>query len=246
MAPLDPLQPRSWHARTAAWWRERMPWGPVWARAAQKSVPIHGRSWVYLVGGAALFLIGLQVATGCLLMLYYQPTEATAHESVTRIMTVVPFGWLVRSLHVWIADVLVASVLLHLVTVLWTRAYRRPRELTWITGVVLLFLTLALGFSGYLLPWNQRSYFATLVGTQIPGCLPGVGRTAVELLRGGQQVSSDTLTRFYAAHVVLVPIVLTLVLVVHVSLVQLHGMSLPSAQRGRRCATSSRSLRSSS
>ena len=124
-----------------------------------------------------------------------------------------------------------AAVLLHLATVLLTKAYRRPRELTWITGIVLLFLTLALGFSGYLLPWNQRSYFATLVGTQVPGCLPVVGPIGVELLRGGQQVSGDTITRFYAAHVVLVPIVLTAVLVFHVGLVQFHGMSLPLAKR---------------
>ena len=202
---------------------------PVLALAARKSVPIHGWTWIYLVGGAALFLFGLQIATGCLLMIYYQPTEAAAHESVTRIMTAVPYGWLLRSLHVWTADMLVATVLLHFVTVLLSRAYRRPRELTWITGVLLLLLTLTLGFSGYLLPWNQRSYVATLVGTQIPGCLPRLGQVVVELLRGGKEVSGDTLTRFYAAHVVIVPIFLVAIAVVHLGLVQLHGMSLPSA-----------------
>jgi cytochrome b6 len=211
----------------AAWWRERAPLGIAWEFAARKTVPEHRLSWIYLLGGAALFLFAIQVATGCLLMLYYQPTEAAAHASVSRIMNDVPYGWLLRSVHVWGADAFVATVVLHLLTVLLTKAYRRPRELTWITGAVLLVVTLGLGFSGYLLPWNQLSYFATLVGTQIPGCVPLIGETAVHVLRGGDQVTGDTLTRFYAAHVVMLPGILAIVLVPHLGLVQLQGMSLP-------------------
>ena len=99
-------------------------------------------------------------------MLYYQPTEAAAHASVRTIMTAVPYGWLVRSLHVWGATLFIGTTVLHFLTVLFTRAYRKPRELTWVSGMLLLFLALALGFSGYLLPWNELSYYATLVGTR--------------------------------------------------------------------------------
>ena len=225
--PPEPTWRQAWSVRASAWWRERFDLAPVLAVAARKSVPIHRLSWIYLLGGAALFLLAAQVTTGCLLMLYYQPTEQGAHESLRKIMTEVPYGWLVRSVHVWGAHAFIGTVILHFLTVLFAKAYRRPRELTWLSGVVLLFLAAGMGFSGYLLPWNQLSYYATLVGTQIPGSFPIVGDTAVRLLRGSAQISGDTITRFHAAHVVILPLALGVVLLVHLSLVQLHGMSLP-------------------
>jgi cytochrome b6 len=225
---LKSARARSLTDRLNAWWRERIDFEPLVALADAKTVPMHRHSWIYLLGGVALFLFAVQIGTGCLLMLYYQPTEATAHESVRRIMTEVPYGWLFRSLHVWGGHFFVASVVLHMITVLLTKAYRRPRELTWISGVLLLLLTLGLGFSGYLLPWNELSYYATLVGTQIAGSLPVVGDLIVRLLRGGEQVSGETITRFYAAHVVIVPLLLAVVTAIHVGLVQLQGMSLPA------------------
>jgi len=224
---FENLKPGVLTAKTAAWFQQRIDFGPAIALMAKKTVPAHRHSWTYLLGGAALFLFALQVVTGPLLMLYYQPAEQTAHQSVQRIMTDVPFGWLVRSMHVWGAHLFVACVGMHFLTVMFTRAYRKPRELTWTSGMLLLLLTLTLGFSGYLLPWNELSYSATLVGTQMPGTLPGAGDFIVHFLRGGDHVTGDTITRFFAAHVVIVPLVFGLVLLVHLALVQVHGMSTP-------------------
>ena len=219
--------PKVIRATVVEWFRARIDLRPVVAFAAKKTVPDHRHAWIYTLGGAALFLLGLQVASGALLMLYYQPGEASAHESVLRIMTEVPSGGLVRSVHVWGADFFVAVVLLHFLVKLFVRAYRGPRELTWVSGILLLFLTLGFGFSGYLLPWNELSYFATLVGTQIPGTIPVVGEWVVHILRGGEYVTDDTLTRFFAAHVMLLPLAFAPFLAIHLALIQAQGMSLP-------------------
>jgi cytochrome b6 len=221
------LDPARLGAATAAWFRERIDLAPILAVFDRKTVPAHRQSWIYLLGGAALFLFALQIASGALLMLYYQPGETTAYESVRKIATEVPSGWLVRSVHAWGADLFIATVGLHFVVKLFVRAYRKPRELTWLTGMVLLFLALAFGFSGYLLPWTELSYYATLVGTQIGGTVPVVADGLVHLLRGGGQVGGDTITRFYAAHVLWLPLMTGLTLLVHLLLVQLQGLSVP-------------------
>lgn len=214
-----------------SWFRARIDLGPAIALVRRHPVPMHRRSWIYCLGDAAVFLFALQAVTGFLLMLYYQPTEAAAHESVERIMTEVPYGWLVRSMHVWGASLLIATVWLHLLTVLFTRAYRRPRELAWISGVLMLFVTMASGFSGYLLPWNELSYYATMVGTQIPGTIPGVGDFLVRVLRGGDQLTGATITRFFAAHVMLAPLTMLLLLSVHVLLTRIRSLALPLGMR---------------
>jgi cytochrome b6 len=224
---LRRLEPRALRASVAAWFRDRLDAGPLLSLLDKKTVPAHRSSWIYLLGGAALFLFALQVASGSLLMLYYQPTEAAAHESVRKIATEVPCGWLVRSVHAWGADLFIAVVVLHFLVKLFARAYRRPRELTWITGMVLLGVALAFGFSGYLLPWNELSYYATLVGTQIPGTVPVVGDAIVHFLRGGDQVTGETITRFYAVHVMFLPLLIAALTAVHVALIQVQGMSLP-------------------
>jgi cytochrome b6 len=190
-------------------------------------VPIHRHSWIYLLGGAALFLFGFQVATGCLLMLYYQPSESTAHESVQYIMTQVPYGWLIRSIHSWGSSLLIGVVILHFLTVLFSRGYRKPRELTWFSGMFMLALALGFGFSGYLLPWNELSYYATLVGTKIPDAVPVIGHFVVHFLRGGEEVTGLTIPRFYAAHTVILPLILGALLAIHLSLIQFQGQSLP-------------------
>ena len=214
-------------ARVAGWCAERFDCEPILAVLRGKTVPRHRHAWMYYLGGAALFLFGTQVFSGCLLMLYYQPTAEAAHESVRHIMTRVPYGWLVRSVHAWGAQFFIAVVGLHLLTVLFSKAYARPRELTWVTGAVLLLLALGLGFSGYLLPWNELSYYATLVGTQIPGSLPLIGESLVHVLRGGDQVTGATITRFYAAHVAMIPLTFSGILALHLLLVQMQGMSVP-------------------
>ncbi len=224
---LRNLSPELLRSNVEAWFRDRVDFEPVRAVLAKKTVPVHRHSWIYLLGGTALFLFSLQVLSGVLLMLYYQPTEAGAYQSVQRIMTEVPLGRLVRSVHAWGANFFIAVVALHFLVKLFTRAYRRPREMTWISGMLLLFLALGFGFSGYLLPWNELSYYATRAGTEIPGSIPVVGDWAVQFLRASQYVTGDTITRFYAAHVMILPLVSGLFLAVHMALIQAQGMSRP-------------------
>jgi cytochrome b6 len=222
------------------WLAERMPIAEIEAAIAHKTVPQHRYSVWYYLGGMTLFLFAVQVVTGILLLLYYRPSAAEAYDSVQFIMTRVPFGWLVRSIHSWSANLLVAAAGIHLFSVLFLAAYRRPRELTWVTGVLLLFLILAFGFTGYLLPWNELAFFATRVGTDIAGAVPVVGEATVRFLRGGPEVTGATLTRFYGVHVAVLPAVGTVLLGLHLLLVQYHGMSVPpsveaaAARSGRR------------
>ena len=210
-----------------AWLRERLGWEGLAELAAKKEVPVHRHTIFYYLGGMALFLFSVQVATGILLLLYYRPSASEAFESVQYIMAEVPFGWLIRSIHSWGANLFVAVVVLHMASVFFLKAYRRPREMTWITGALLLFLALGFGFSGYLLPWNELSFFATRVGTDVPAQIPGVGPLLSRVIRGGADVTGATLSRFYGIHVAILPAIATLLLGVHVLLVQKHGMSVP-------------------
>jgi cytochrome b6 len=163
-------------------------------------------------------------------MLYYRPSADEAFESVEFIMTTVPFGWLIRSIHSWSANLMVYFAFVHLATVYFTRAYRKPREVTWVTGCFLLFVSLGFGFSGYLLPWNQLAFFATRVGTDIAGAVPFVGEWMLRFLRGGDQVTGGTLSRFYGWHVAILPMIVTALIGAHVLLVQIQGMSVPPSE----------------
>jgi len=196
-----------------------------------KQVPVHRHSFWYYWGGMALFLFLVQVATGILLLLYYRPGPTEAWESVQFIVTRVRWGWLVRSLHSISANLLMLVVLVHLGSVFFLRAYRRPRELTWVTGLGLFFLFITFGFSGYLLPWNELAFFATSVGTEIPRAIPVVGDFLVRLVRGGPEVTGATLSRFYGLHVAILPALTTVALGIHLALVQKHGMSVPGGVR---------------
>jgi cytochrome b6 len=196
-------------------------------------VPVHRHTLFYYLGGMALFLFTIQVATGILLLLYYRPSSAEAFESVQYIMADVPFGWLIRSIHSWGANLFVGVVILHLISVFFLKAYRPPREATWITGAVLLFLTMGFGFSGYLLPWNTLSFFATKVGTDVPAQIPGIGHLLSRIMRGGSDVTGATLSRFYGLHVAILPAITTVFLGIHLVLVQRHGMSVPPAIEAR-------------
>jgi cytochrome b6 len=142
-------------------------------------------------------------------------------------MAEVTFGWLIRSIHSWGANLMVFMVFVHLFSVLLLKAYRAPRELTWMSGVFLLMITLGLGFTGYLLPWNELAFFATRVGTEIPGVLPVVGDFIRTFLRGGDDIGGATLTRFYALHVSVLPALAFMLIALHVLMVQRHGMSVP-------------------
>lgn len=213
--------------RLQHWITERLPAAEVQAAIAHKTVPQHRHSVWYYLGGMTLFFFMVQVVTGILLLLYYRPSSAEAYDSVQFIMTRVPFGWLVRSIHSWSANLMVGAAFAHMFSVLFLKAYRRPREVTWVSGVLLLFLALGFGFTGYLLPWNELSYFATRVGTDIVGVLPGIGEFMLKFLRGGKDISGATLTRFYGFHVAVLPAIATALIALHLLLVQYHGMSVP-------------------
>lgn len=213
--------------RVVAWLDERLDLGGLRHYVAEKGVPIHAQKVWYYLGGMTLFLFAIQVGTGILLLLYYRPSSQEAYESVQFIVTQVAFGWLVRNIHAWSANLLIALAFAHLFSVFFLKAYRKPRELTWMSGVMLLVLMLAFGFSGYLLPWNELSFFATKVGTVIAGSVPIVGTFLLRLLRGGDEVTGATLSRFYGLHVAILPAVTTVLIAVHLLLVQRQGMSVP-------------------
>jgi cytochrome b6 len=213
--------------RLAEWMEERLGWRLLQSQMDHKEVPRHRHTFWYYFGGMTLFLFMIQVGTGILLLLYYRPSAESAFESVQFIMTEVEFGWLIRSVHSWSANLMIATAFIHMFSTLFLRAFRRPREMTWMSGVLLLFLALAFGFSGYLLPWNKLAYFATKVGTDIAGVIPAIGPFLLRFLRGGDEVTGATLTRFFGFHVAILPAITTVILGLHLFLVQKHGMSVP-------------------
>jgi cytochrome b6 len=219
--------------RLWAWLDERFELSALREFLAEKSVPVHRHSVWYYMGGITLFLVGVQVGTGILLLLYYKPSAGEAYESVKFIVSQVEFGWLIRNVHSWSANLLILMAFVHLFSTFFLRAYRKPRELTWISGVLLLFIMMGFGFSGYLLPWNELAFFATKVGTGIAGAVPVVGKFMVRFLRGGDEVTGATLTRFYGFHVAVLPALMTVLLGTHLLLIQRQGMSVPPAVEKR-------------
>ena len=214
-------------AQVKDWLDERFGWAELIAPLKKKVVPHHRLSYWYFLGGMTLFLFLVQVTTGILLLLYYRPSASEAFESVQYISTQVRFGWLVRSIHSWSANLMIFAAFAHMFSVLFLHSYRKPRELTWVTGALLLFLALGFGFSGYLLPWNTLAFFATKVGTEVAGQLPFVGLWIMAFLRGGPDVTGATLTRFFGFHVAVLPGITTVLLGLHIALVQRFGISVP-------------------
>ena len=194
------------------------------------------RNWSYYVGSTAVFLLGVQVITGCLLLLHYQPNVREAHNSVAVIATQIPMGWLVRSVHHTSANVLVVLVMLHALYVLLSKMFRGKRALSYYTGAGLLAAALFMCFTGYLLPWDRLSVSATAVGSGLTSDVPWVGPFVTEFLRGGVSVSGTTLSRFFAFHVSMVPMVLALGLCLHVLCIRRHGMRRPPGPNGKRIA----------
>ncbi|MEW5799158.1 MAG: cytochrome bc complex cytochrome b subunit [Bacteroidota bacterium] len=193
----------------------------------KKYVPVHRHSIWYYFGGVSLFLFIIQVFTGILLLMYYKSGEEQAFESIHFIMSKVQFGWLIRSIHSWAANLFILAAMIHMFSVYFERAYRKPRELTWLTGMVMLLLAMGFGFSGYLLPWNELAFFATKVGTDIAGVLPIIGEPILQFLRGGEDVTGATLSRFFGLHVAVLPAIFTVFLSIHLLFVQMQGMSTP-------------------
>lgn len=209
------------------WVDERVELGGLVEFLGKKYVPVHRHSVWYYFGGVSLFLFIIQVTTGILLLLYYKSGEELAFESVQFITSKVQFGWLIRSIHSWAANLFILAAFIHMFSVYFTRAYRKPREITWITGMLMFFLALFFGFSGYLLPWNELAFFATKVGTDIAGAIPIIGKPVMIFLRGGEDVTGATLSRMFGFHIAILPGLFTVCLGIHLLLVQRQGMSEP-------------------
>src|SRR3989338_6813936 len=220
--------------RLRGFFRARYPLNALADAVAHKTVPVHRHTVWYYWGGMTLVLVAIQIASGLLLLLYYRPSAEAAFESVKFIMTKVEFGWLVRSVHAWAANLAILSAFIHLASTFFLKAYRPPRELTWVTGALTFFLLLGFGFTGYLLPWNTLAFFATKVGTEIAGIVPVAGPLLQRFLRGGSDVGDVTLTRFFWFHIAVLPVCLLALAGLHVLMIQLQGMSKPLSVKDER------------
>ena len=205
------------------WLNERLGWRGVWEAIFLRKIP--HVNWLYTLGSATLFVALNQAITGILLTLYYVPTPDHAYDSVMYITTQLPAGWLIRGLHHWGASAMVVLTVVHLLRVFFYGAYKYPRELTWITGVFLLIVVIGFGFTGYLLPWDQKAYWATTVGTRIAGVAPLVGDFLLRIARGGPELSAVTLARFFGTHVWVLPAAIALLVGTHLYLVIRVGIS---------------------
>ncbi|MET0513851.1 MAG: cytochrome b N-terminal domain-containing protein [Nitrospiraceae bacterium] len=190
-----------------------------------------GASWIYVFGSATLFLFGLQAITGMFLAIYYAPTPDHAYDSVQFIENQVTFGWFVRGLHHWGASGMIIAVGLHMLQVFLYGAYKPPRELMWMVGVVLLLIVLAFAFTGYLLPWDQTAYWATQVGINMVGTVPLIGDFLIKVLRGGDMLGALTLSRFFAVHVLFLPAVIITGIVLHMLILRRVGPAGPWDER---------------
>ena len=205
------------------WLNERLGLDTIYSTVLDRKVP--KVNWWFTLGSASLFLFTLQAVTGIFLTVYYVPSPDHAYDSIQFIMTGVPFGWLIRGIHHWGATLMVITVFAHMLRTFYLAAYKYPRELTWLTGVVLLFSTLGMGFTGYLLPWNQRAYWATTVGTQIPGTVPFIGEWITRILRGGTDLSAVTLARFFSVHIWVLPVLIIMMIGIHMYLIIRLGIA---------------------
>jgi quinol-cytochrome oxidoreductase complex cytochrome b subunit len=205
------------------WLDERFGLNDLYTALLDRPEP-HG-TWWNTLGSASLFLFVMQIVTGIFLLVYYTPSPDHAYDSIQYIMNDVAFGWLIRGIHHWGANLMVLIVFIHMLRVFVTASYKYPREATWVVGVLLFLTTLGLGLTGYLLPWNQRSYFATTVATEIARLVPFLGGFITRVMRGGTDLSALTLSRFFAAHVWMLPLTLMGLISIHLYLIIRHGES---------------------
>jgi quinol-cytochrome oxidoreductase complex cytochrome b subunit len=208
------------------WVEERLGLSSPAKRVMDHPVPRH-ITWLHCFGGLTFFTFIVQVVTGIIMAFFYVPTPDHAHESIVWFQGSIPFGTIVRNVHRLGASAMVILVFLHMVRVFVHAAYRKPRELNWVVGVGLLMLVLGFGFTGYLLPWDQKAYWATNVGLNIVGTVPAVGNSIANLLRGGPALGSLTLLRFYGLHVFLLPLLLVAGLLLHFAMIRKQGIARP-------------------
>ncbi|MFC2028340.1 cytochrome bc complex cytochrome b subunit [Chloroflexota bacterium] len=230
--------------RSASVWTQRKPWVPLTTRVVdwvddrydikkpmekifKKPVPKFAMRWWYCLGGMTAFLFVVQGITGIMLAFYYKPTAAEAYTSIQFIETQVRFGSAIRMIHSWSANGMIVLCIAHMLRVFIMGAYKAPRELNWVSGIALLFLTLLFGFTGYLLPWDQRAYWATTVGTDIAGAVPAVGNLILVMLRVGWDVSEATLGRFYSMHIIITPLLTVAFMLAHFVMIRKLGLKKP-------------------
>ena len=230
--------------RSASVWKKRSPWIPIpkrlgsWveeryqvseplAKFLGKPVPRYALHWWYCLGGITAFLFVVQALTGILLAFYYKPTPEAAYASIQYIETQVFFGAAIRAIHHWAANGMIVVCIAHMLRVFIMGAYKRPRELNWVSGILLLVLTLGFGLTGYLLPWDQRAFWATTVASEIAGSIPAIGELVLVFLRVGWEVTSLTLSRFYALHIMVMPILTLGFMGAHFVMVRRQGIAKP-------------------
>jgi len=230
--------------RSVSAWKNRKPWEPITNRIVDwletrfqykdplskfldKPVPDWQRRWWYCLGGLTAFFFVVQGVTGIMLSFYYQPTPEAAYASIQFIESEVFFGATIRMIHHWSANGMVVMCFAHMLRVFIMGAYKNPRELNWLSGTTLFIMTLAFGFTGYLLPWDQRAFWATTVGSEIAGGIPVIGDLALIFLRVGWDISALTLSRFYSLHILILPLVTVGVMVAHFLMVRRQGVMKP-------------------
>jgi len=216
------------------WIDERVDVTPIWRDIADHEVPehvnpaYHFSAFVYCFGGLTFFVVVIQVLSGMFLTMYYVPDIENAWKSVYYLQSQVAHGQIVRGMHHWGASVVIVMLLLHTMRVFFQGAYKKPRELNWMVGVLIFFVMLGLGFTGYLLPWDNKAYFATQVGLEIAEQVPFIGSELKTLLAGDPTiVGAQTLTRFFAIHVFFLPAALFALLAVHFILIRRQGIAGP-------------------
>jgi len=192
---------------------------------SSEPIPNHLKKWWFAIGGTPLYLFVVQALTGIILTFYYVPDPAEAFQSVAYITTHVRFGWFLRSIHKWSAHLMVLTLFLHMMRVYFTASYRKPREINWMIGVAILLTTLGFGFTGYSLIYEQISYWAAVVGTNIAAATPFIGDILSGFIRGGDEVSDNTLTRFFVLHIGVLPTAMVMLLGLHVVQIRLHGVT---------------------
>ncbi len=209
----------------AGWLDERAGASPFLRKILFRKVP--GHDWTYTLGAAVLFAFTAQAVTGVFLAMYYDPSATQAYASVEHLTNNVFMGELVRGMHRWGSTVMIVLLFLHMGQTFFIGAYKYPREINWVLGVVLLVLTLAMGFTGYLLPFDQRSFWATIVGVNINASGPIIGPYLADFLRGGPEFGAATLSRFYSIHMLLIPGLIAALIAAHLYLVIKLGTTAP-------------------
>jgi ubiquinol-cytochrome c reductase cytochrome b subunit len=231
MTPVEEVEHR--RPNVSDWLELRLGWWGFVRKNLDEPMPA-GVGWWQTLGNLLLTLLVFQFVTGVALALFYSPSPTDAHASVYHITYVAPFGAFVRGLHVWGSTVIVMVTVLHTLRVFFWGSYKKPREITWVAGVMIFNVILALSFTGYLLPWDQKAFWATVVGTRIVATVPVIGEPLLVLVRGGHEVGALTLTRFYAAHVMLLPALLIGLTALHLYLVRRHHIAGPvNPQKGK-------------